>query len=387
MKKILSWLIVLVIISLLSGPIMDSIDTIREQGEIKESKPTQQEITEFQQLLNDNTYYYYNHLNDEQKEAYITMYASFMSFDDSFVIEIDGESLKLIFAAVLYDNPHIFWVDNNYKYIENHNSVSFTPEYHNSRAEAELITAQINDVVEKVVSETSVLNSDYEKELYIHDYVCENTEYDESLSSIGGYSVYDSLIKGKAICEGYSRAMQILLDAVDIDNYLVTGDGESDGKAEPHMWNIVEIDNSNYHLDVTWDDSGTDGSILYIYFNVSDEMIGKDHINISPENNFCFSDSAYFYNVEKSYIRSYNGFSEHASRSAITLKSGENKVEFVFADSTDFENALNDIENDNGFFDYIYSTVRISGRRLNLNKVSYYTIDNQNYLCIIFKEE
>lgn len=387
MKKLLSWVIMLIILVVVTGPFMNLVNTINEQYQIKESQPTQQERLDFQQLLNDNTYYYYNHLNDSQKEAYITMYSSFMDFDKSFVIEIDEENLKSVFTAVLYDNPHIFWVDNDYQYIENKMSVSFTPNYRNSATEAQQITRKLNNKINEIITYANILNTDYEKELYIHDYICKNTVYDESLSQLGGDSAYDSLINGKAICEGYSRAVQILLDALDIDNYLVVGDGKSDGKTEPHMWNIVEIDNLNYHLDTTWNDSGDDNSIVYFYFNINDLMVQKDHFNIEPVNNLCISDLAHYYVVEKSYVKSYNGFSEHSVRTVDDLRSGGNRIEFVFEDSTDFEKALNDIENDNGFFDYIFSAVNKSRRRLNPYKVTYYTIDTRNYLCVVLEED
>lgn len=387
MKKLISWIIVLFVLVFVTGPVTDYVNSLIEQQKIEESKPTEQERLDFQTLLSDNTYYYYNILDDTGKEAYITMYSSFMEFDDSFVLAINPENLKSVFTAVLYDNPHIFWVDNNYKYTENEKSVSFTPNYRDTAAEARMKTLKLNNVIEKIVSDANKLQTDYEKELYFHDYVCKNTTYDESLSQIGGDSVYDSLITGKAICEGYSRAVQILLDKADIDNYLVVGDGESNGEIAPHMWNVVEIDNLNYHLDVTWDDSGEDDSIVYFYFNVTDEMIQKDHFNIEPENNFCISDLFYYYVVDNSYVKSYNGFSEHSFRTAEVLKNGENKVKFVFEKSSDFKKAINDIENNKGFFDYIYSSVNWSNRKLNPYKVTYYTIDTQNYLCVVFEED
>ncbi len=387
MKKILIWVITLVLVFVLTGPIVESIETFIEQQKIEDSKPTQQEQTAFNNLLNKNTYYYYNNLNEYEKEAYVTMYSAFMSFEDSFVIEIDEENLKSVFTAVLYDNPHIFWVDNNYKYVENKKSILFLPSYRSSIEKAQQMTTQINCKIDEITEFVNTLDTDYEKELYIHDYICENTIYDESLSSLGGDSVYDSLINGRAICEGYSRATQILLDAVDIDNYLVIGDGESEGQTEPHMWNIVKIDNSNYHLDVTWDDSGVDGSIAYFYFNVNDEIIQKDHFNIIPANNFCVSNLANYYVMNNSYVNSYNGFSDHLNRSSEILKNGNNSVEFVFENLNDYKKALDDIKNDNGFFNYVSYAVKKSGRKLNPYKVTYYTIDNRNYLCVIFEKD
>ena len=96
MKKLLSWLVLLLMIIALIGPVTDSINIIKEQIDIEGSKPTQQQRLDFKSLLNDKTYYYYNNLNDSEKDAYITMYYSFMSFDDSFVMELDVDNLKPI---------------------------------------------------------------------------------------------------------------------------------------------------------------------------------------------------------------------------------------------------------------------------------------------------
>ena len=384
MKKFLLKLLLIVLIVSLSGPITEKVNIYLEEKKIEESKPTQEERLNFVELLNDNTYYYFNSLDEKEKEAYITMYSSFMNFEETFVMEIKGESLKTVFTAVLYDNPHIFWVDNEYQYLVNEKSVSFTPNYRNTSAEAQVILTQLNEKISDIIAEADKLKTDYEKELYIHDYICNNTVYDENLSQGSGDSAHDSLLYGSAICEGYSRAVQILLDAVDIDNYLVVGEGQSEGTTEPHMWNVVEINNQNYYLDATWNDSGADDTIVYFYFNVGEEKICEDHFNIEPSDNNCDSDGAYYYAVNGSYVKLFKGFSEHTNRSGNTLKKGENKVEFIFENSADYKKALEYIEDDKGFFDYVYAAVKSSGRSINPYKVSYYTIDARNYLCIVF---
>ena len=136
MKKFLIRLLVLVLIIALAGPVSEKINIIIEEKQIEESKPTQEERLDFLKLLGDNTYYYFNNLDEKEKEAYITMYSSFMNFEETFVMEIDGDRLKTVFTSVLYDNPHIFWVDNEYKYVENEKSVSCSPNNRNTLAEA-----------------------------------------------------------------------------------------------------------------------------------------------------------------------------------------------------------------------------------------------------------
>lgn len=388
MKKKLSFIIVFIFLLtsiLLVIPIKDNLNELRINKEVEDDKPSQEELSEFYKLLEDDTYFYYNNLNDNDKEIYKTMYVSFMNFEETFYLDTTENALKEIFVAVLYDNPHIFWVKNNYSYTEYEKAIMFCPEYRHTVDQANEITNQLNDKIDEIISEVEFLPSEYEKELFIHDFVCENTEYDLNVEAFTD-TAYEAILNGKAICEGYARAIQILLNAVDIDNYLIVGNAISNGKSEPHMWNVVNIDNFNYHLDATWNDSTDEDRITYFYFNVTDEYIMGDHMDLNIINNDCIHNGANYFVMENAYVSDYDGFNEHIKRSALTLKKGSNNLEFYFEDSKDFMESVNDIENDNNFFNFISTAVYQSGRNLNANEIEYYTYDTYNYLCITFKE-
>ena len=49
-----------------------------------------------------------------------------------------------------------------------------------------------------------------------------------------------------ALCSGYTDAMAIFLNKINVPNYKISTDS--------HIWNIVNLDNTWYHLDMTWDD-------------------------------------------------------------------------------------------------------------------------------------
>ena len=70
--------------------------------------------------------------------------------------------------------------------------------------------------------------------------------------------------------------MQLLCDEVGIPCGLVYGSSRGEG----HMWNLINLDDGWYHLDVTWDDDETNGVISHRYFNVtkSDIIFQSDHI-------------------------------------------------------------------------------------------------------------
>ncbi len=85
----------------------------------------------------------------------------------------------------------------------------------------------------------------------IHDYIINNTMYDSDRSdrNIVTYksnTAYGPLFQGFGICGGYTDTMALFLDKLDVVNYKVSSDN--------HIWNAVKLNNTWYHLDLTWDD-------------------------------------------------------------------------------------------------------------------------------------
>ena len=141
-------------------------------------------------------------------------------------------------------------------------------------------------------------------------------------------------MKGRAVCEGYARAMQWLLNKSGIPCTLVNGN-DRDGNA--HMWNMVTVDGENYHLDATWDD--TDDLLRHNYFNLTTDEIGASH-KISADNigiPICTATTANFYRRTGRYIDTYSRH-EIAERIAAAVKAGETTVELRFAEGK-YDNA------------------------------------------------
>ncbi|MDR2648102.1 MAG: hypothetical protein LBB94_00045 [Clostridiales bacterium] len=131
--------------------------------------------------------------------------------------------------------------------------------------------------------------SEYEKELALHDYLARSTVYDTSSpgeTPWDSHTPYGALIKGVAVCNGYSDSFKLLMDAAGIDCDIVYGDAAgADGEIVKHAWNRVKIDGDYYLVDVTWDDAFPDMSdvVIYDYFNLTDEMMSADHAPYTVE--------------------------------------------------------------------------------------------------------
>ncbi len=121
-------------------------------------------------------------------------------------------------------------------------------------------------VAEIVAECTTDGMSDYQMALNLHDWLCENASYDDSLT------IYDPsgvLLQGTGVCESFALAYEMLLKEVDIDTAYVTGQANGG----PHAWNMVKLGGEWYHVDVTWDEEKNDR----YYFGMSTELISRDH--------------------------------------------------------------------------------------------------------------
>jgi hypothetical protein len=129
--------------------------------------------------------------------------------------------------------------------------------------------------------------SEYEKELKVHDWICSHVSYDENGADLSkparvitSHNIIGVFAHHKAQCEGIAKAVKVLLNAADIKCIVAMGEATENGNTGPHAWNVVIIDNKPYQLDVTWDIGAAGRSkdrIFYDYFNITDEMMQKDH--------------------------------------------------------------------------------------------------------------
>lgn len=85
-------------------------------------------------------------------------------------------------------------------------------------------------------------------------------------------------VDGKAVCEGYSKAFQLLCNKAKIDCVLLSGTADSDN----HAWNGVKIGGDWYQIDVTWDDVDDFIYDSHEYFNLTDSLMYEDH-TLSPK--------------------------------------------------------------------------------------------------------
>lgn len=186
-----------------------------------------------------------------------------------------------VLTAYLMDNPQQFWVNDYSTYMnvgdkrvfQCYSYVSASDVIDMQKAFLSKVTDIVNLLPENVKSE-------YERELYCHDYIVDNCIYQDDGDDWIKYSTYGAIINGYSVCTGYSQGMQLLLSCLGVDSALVTGEGQGEG----HQWNIVNIEDNWYHVDPTWDDTDVNGLsdqnqyfAKYDYFNLTTQQISRDH--------------------------------------------------------------------------------------------------------------
>ena len=110
--------------------------------------------------------------------------------------------------------------------------------------------------------------SNYDKIKSFHDHIVNITKYDSDHAN-ESYTAYDLLTTGKSICGGYSDIMSIYLNRIGLQNYKIN--------SENHIWNLVNLDGSWYHLDATWDDPVDENNqyLLHNFFLISTNELHK----------------------------------------------------------------------------------------------------------------
>ena len=159
--------------------------------------------------------------------------------------------------------------------------------------------------------------TDYEKELAIHDYIVQNTEYDKRLNS--GHPAWSLLNEGKGVCEGYAEAFYTLSKLAGLNVRIVTGET----KGINHVWNQINIDNEWYHVDCTWDDF--DGLLVHAWFNLTDEEMMKDHY-WQRRDNYMAAGHKYSWVAQNDITDTMTGILKKAR---IALQQGKTGFEFI----------------------------------------------------------
>lgn len=199
---------------------------------------------------------------------------------------INKSELLTVYTEILKNNPYLFFVGTSVGYRADLDGkiLSLYPNYTMTAEKYEAARLFCERQISSALTLTVYLDVEAEKAQYIHDWLCLNFSYDESLSCD---NMYLFLKEGRGTCQGYTYTYMEMLRAVGIECSFAASDSMA------HIWNIVKIEGEWYHVDVTWDDyPEIFASLEYASFLKSDTGIKETaHIDwYSPNDILCVSE-------------------------------------------------------------------------------------------------
>ena len=217
-----------------------------------------------------------------------------------------------ILTKIIFDHPELYYVNAKFQYQDMDHYLYFFPEYDLSKEEVKKINKRIEAktkaIIEKAKQETSPVKS----ARMIYDFVIDNNVY---LENPNDQNIISSLVEGKTVCAGYTRAYQYIMNRAGQKCSYVRGTAkESIGQVktgESHAWALVNIENDFYYCDTTWGDSvgeGTEHSCSGYFMMNSDEMLGcynpEGEYELTKENklNYFADELGYMTSYDKSII-------------------------------------------------------------------------------------
>ncbi|WP_294467951.1 transglutaminase domain-containing protein [uncultured Ruminococcus sp.] len=362
----------------------------------------------------ETSYSYDNLSSDKLRELYkkIDEYAE-IAADEYFTIDapLSTKQLEETVEAYKNDHPEVFWLKSDFEYIDNDDSTSLYLCYSVQPDDSDpdrlkKAKEKFNKTVDKIIDGAPKNATDYELELYVNDYLVENCVYDkdaaESEELVGHENdAYGALVDKKAVCEGYSRAFQLLCNRLGVDCISISGSGDG----ESHAWNNVKLDGEWYEVDVTWNDTDGDTEFpIYDYFNMPSDKFSESHSTsplYSEISSSEYVNSDYYYNIfapvctgTKYYYYSYscvtvydiNDSEEITNAIAQAAKDGEKYFDFVIDENLDFDTTSDQIIYNGYLAQWIADANLANWYNPNLNEECYlYRNEEFNVITLILE--
>lgn len=292
------------------------------------------------------------------------------------------EDLALVFNCVCMDHPELFYVDG-YSYASHVIGESvvgyvFSGSYGMDRDEALRREKEIQQAAKAFLDglpNDGKNLDDYEKIKYVYEKLILETEY--SLDAPDNQTIYSALVGKESVCQGYSKALQYLLNELGVECTLVQGVAQG----QPHGWNLVKADGEYYYVDVTWGDNayhpnvGTMAApeILYDYLLVTTDEISVDRkIDEVVPLPACTATADNYFVREDAYFESLD---QAGLQMLFTMATPENawQVSIKCADKECYDEVKDFLLRKNKIFDYY----PVGG-----NQISYY--QNEELHCLTF---
>ena len=299
--------------------------------------------------------FYYQQLKENEKQVYKEILEGIRkNREEIYIHASDAERANEIFQYILKDHPDIFWCDGTISATTYGGTETYTvlkPTYTYDEASKETMRAEIEGAVSQCLSGISAEDSEYNKILYVYEYIVDTVDYD--LEAPDNQNIYSVFMHRRSVCAGYSKAAQYLLERLGVFCTYVTG---TTSGGQNHAWNLVKCEGDYYYMDVTWGDpvfkasEGEDVNqfqmISYDFMLCDDGELLKNH---TPDRDVplpaCTTMNRNYYMMNNMYYTSYDP-DLVLMRMNDVISSGENPVVLKFATDALYDQAHEEVLKD-----------------------------------------
>lgn len=319
--------------------------------------------------MSDDENFAYSELSESGKTCYAEIYSILTDMLEKVELSSrDTDEIDQAFRAVMVDHPEIFYVKGYSigKYMNGKmlKRIVFSGTYTMDKTVVENKQSEVEAYVDDVVSGCPKGAGDYDKIKYVYDYLIRHNEYVPD--SENNQNILSVVENGKTVCQGYTKAMQLILGRMGIFCTLVNGTAcgangvpdsaqlanAKDAEWGGHVWNIVKCNGLYYNIDVTWGDAvitlmKDDGTLSqnvdvnYEFFLVDDATLDETH---APEPvvqmPYCNSMEDNYYRHEGLYFTDIN--SDQFYRAFESALSSGQTVMYLKASSDDVYRKIKD---------------------------------------------
>ena len=256
-------------------------------------------------------------ISKEQKESIKSLVNKIVNFEEKIHFKTNSiNNISKLIDIIRYDYIVTFHIkDIDYEYDYNSKVVTLVPQYLFKKEEYDLLMEEILSKLTEIKKDIQSLSSNIEKEIFIHDYLCNNVKYFDSGDS--SYSIVGPLLYGQGVCEGISKTFHALCKIAKLNSYVLCGDAIDHNVKTPHSWNAIEINSKFSIVDVTFDITlSTNSFVRHDFFNISTndvkglykpiefhkeifDMCNSNNYNYFSLNNLVLSDIDAFRYIEK----------------------------------------------------------------------------------------
>ena len=299
---------------------------------------------------------------------------------------INKEDIGKLFELCTSVSPEISYINQDYTIsLDDEDYVTaISVKYVKTKEQIDAENSAVEKRAEEIVNSIPADYDEYNKVKFLHDTIIKSCVYSED--SANAYSAYGCLCEGRAVCEGYTKAMLMLCGKAGIKAIPVVGKGVSSNSWQPHMWNKIRIDGNWYNFDLTWDDPISDFGedyVRYEYFGLDDEAMNKDHI---PDDSkymsypVATSTDADYYIKNNIYCTDQEEMEDIVTNAVdLAFQSGDVYVRIKCADEELFDVLINDYFTADSTNPYIFTVMENCGaQEYGYNSSGYSLIKNKS---------